>query len=532
MSRDRAWTVASALVLAALLGAMLLTLPDYGVTLDEGVQNRYGHALARAYATLGEDQAATRQNNLYLYGGFFELAAELARPLTGPDVYESRHLVTLLFGFVGFLAVWGLAFEVAGPAAGLLAILFLALTPEYSGQIATNPKDIPFASLYALGAWAALRGSRRRAGPWAVLATALAIGLAAGVRVAGIALVPMAAALWLARAWWERPGVEVRSPRSARRDLARVILASFAVLAVAWAVMVAVWPWAMLEPVRNPWRALGRFAQFWNPEVLWKGELVPADALPRSYVLQMLALKLPETYLVAAVLGGLGFVVLWPRRRRGLLDAGRRGRMLSSAWIAALALAPLAFIVAHRSPLYHGCRHVLFVIPFLAVLAALGVILFLRAGAPPLLRGAGATLLAAAAAVTATDMARLHPYEYVYFNRLVAGGLSGAAGRYETDYYLASYREGVEWVVAHYAHPPLTRPVRMTAPPTHFPFWHYAQGLDPSCFRTVRPGPNARAQLLFASASYRPHAPPGRIVHVVKRQGAPLLWVTELRAPR
>lgn len=41
-------------------------------------------------------------------------------------------------------------------------------------------------------------------------------------------------------------------------------------------------------------------------------------------------------------------------------------------------------------------------------------------------------------------MFRLHPYEYIYYNSLV-GGLPGANGKYETDYWGAGYREAVYW---------------------------------------------------------------------------------------
>ena len=38
------------------------------------------------------------------------------------------------------------------------------------------------------------------------------------------------------------------------------------------------------------------------------------------------------------------------------------------------------------------------------------------------------------------SLIRLHPYQYIYFNRLV-GGVQGAAGKYELDYWATSYRE-------------------------------------------------------------------------------------------
>jgi hypothetical protein len=39
--------------------------------------------------------------------------------------------------------------------------------------------------------------------------------------------------------------------------------------------------------------------------------------------------------------------------------------------------------------------------------------------------------------------ARLHPYEYAYYNSLV-GGTGGAFRVYETDYWLTCYKEAVE----------------------------------------------------------------------------------------
>jgi hypothetical protein len=46
-------------------------------------------------------------------------------------------------------------------------------------------------------------------------------------------------------------------------------------------------------------------------------------------------------------------------------------------------------------------------------------------------------------------MVRLHPYEYIFFNRSF-GGLRAALGRYETDYWGVSHKEGVDWLIANY----------------------------------------------------------------------------------
>ena len=44
---------------------------------------------------------------------------------------------------------------------------------------------------------------------------------------------------------------------------------------------------------------------------------------------------------------------------------------------------------------------------------------------------------------------QLHPYEYIYYNRLI-GGVTGADDRgYETDYWVTGYREGIVRLTAY-----------------------------------------------------------------------------------
>ena len=39
----------------------------------------------------------------------------------------------------------------------------------------------------------------------------------------------------------------------------------------------------------------------------------------------------------------------------------------------------------------------------------------------------------------------LHPYQYVYYNHLV-GGIAGASGRFEMDYWVTSYAESIRYI--------------------------------------------------------------------------------------
>jgi len=98
----------------------------------------------------------------------------------------------------------------------------------------------------------------------------------------------------------------------------------------------------------------------------------------------------------------------------------------------AAVLLPIAFIMVNGSTLYDGIRHVLFLIPLLAVVAGYGFVRVLpfTARAPTVVAAAVGAYLGHQIYV----LAALHPLEYVAFNA-AAGGVHGAYGRFEMDYW-------------------------------------------------------------------------------------------------
>jgi hypothetical protein len=134
--------------------------------------------------------------------------------------------------------------------------------------------------------------------------------------------------------------------------------------------------------------------------------------------------------------------------RRGL--AGIREPLLGFArargtlLIVAAALAPPIIVIASGSTLYDGVRHLLFIIPMLALLAGAAlvrIISWVRTSSPVAF-AILILLIAAHLALLVRNMVRLHPFEYVAMNALV-GGTQGAYGRFELDYWSAAATEAV-----------------------------------------------------------------------------------------
>jgi hypothetical protein len=103
--------------------------------------------------------------------------------------------------------------------------------------------------------------------------------------------------------------------------------------------------------------------------------------------------------------------------------------------IWAAVICPLVFLILQRATLYDGVRHVLFVIPMLAVMAGAGATLFLPwLRRSPVIAVTVAALSGAYVGGAAFTLASLHPLEYVAMNAL-AGGTYGAYGRFDLDYW-------------------------------------------------------------------------------------------------
>jgi hypothetical protein len=113
--------------------------------------------------------------------------------------------------------------------------------------------------------------------------------------------------------------------------------------------------------------------------------------------------------------------------------------------VALTALFPLIGDVVVRGPAFSGMRHVLFIVPPLAVLAGVGLnsTLHRLETFGRFATAAGLALLLGGFGWDASSLYRLHPDEYLFFNPLV-GGLAGASRRYDTDYWVNIMPEAVE----------------------------------------------------------------------------------------
>lgn len=442
------WMDALAIAVLVLVGAIaLVTFRDYGLGWDDYTQSQYGQLLVQLYASGFTDKRALSFVNLYMYGGGFDILATLAAKILPFGLFETRRLVGAIIGIVGLFITWRLGRRIGGPLAGLLALILLATCPLYYGHMFINCKDTPFATAMLVALFGIVRAFDEypRPAPATVALCGLGIGLAIGTRVIGgfAVLEALLPTVFIFALRSRTSGVGL-----AGRECGRFLVSFIPGAVLAYVVMGLVWPWGVTAPF-NLFRALGYFSHdFERPwRELFDGQLIPIVDMPRSYVPTLLAINLPELMLALGVSGIAGTIVAISRRE--LDSAGRRAGLLA---IVLAATLPVLLTIITRPYIYNGIRHVLFILPPLAVLAGLAGAWIARR-----LQEHGRTALAAGAIALVTgvaspvvDMVRLHPYEYTDFNHLV-GGVKGARPFFMLDYWGLSLKQASQQFLTYLA---------------------------------------------------------------------------------
>jgi hypothetical protein len=384
-------------------------------------------------------QALYSYGDLYNYGAVFDMAAAVANRLLPFGVFETRHLLNAIVGLVGVAGCWKLGRRLGGPRAGFIAALFVLLTPNYYGQMFNNPKDIPFAvgciwaTYYLIRLIPVLPSPPLRL----VIKLGVATGLAMAVRIGGLLLLCYLGLLLASFALWQaiaaqRVQVLIETGWSI---FWRVFLPT---VAIAYPLMLVFWPWAQSAPISHPLSALAVFShEIFQARTLFDGQLLSAYTLPWTYLPTYIGLALPE--LILALLLAAPMVAGLALARRQVWQCER---VLALFVLGFAIVFPVAYAIAVKAVLFNGMRHFIFVLPPIAVSAALVAELGLRRLAGfeyrrPIYAALGLYWLAHVAI-----MVMLHPDEYVYYNGFV-GGVAGAENKFKLDYWANSYAEAV-----------------------------------------------------------------------------------------
>ncbi len=455
---------AQALAVCALFAvAGMVALDDYGVTWDETDLRNKAIATVHNVAIGNVNAPPISENIVYRYYGMaFEMPLLLVERALGLQdtrhIYLVRHLLTHLFFIAGGFACGMLAYRMIGSRwIALLAMPLFLIHPRLYAHSFFNTKDIPFAAMLAIALYLTHRAFRKDT-IGAFLLCGIVVGLAINLRPFALMLLPMILAMRALDLW-----------HAGREERKRILIASATFLAVALGTVYIIHPYYWENPLRfiEGARALSQ-----HPVIilnLFMGEIYRSDAVPWNYIPVWFAITAPPATLALGVLGAMA--VCWQAIIRPLAALRDREIRFRVMLLGCFAL-PVAAAIILQFNIYHDWRQMYFLWGPFCLLAAVGLhhIANIRMGrgiwnlAARLsckvrcgrrLHMARRTFAYGAASVglitTATAMAALHPYEYVYFNALTDTKTPGAlVNRYDMDYWQMARRQSLERLLARY----------------------------------------------------------------------------------
>ncbi len=429
------------IISAVAVSLMIVLALGSGINADDEYHNEYSKSLVNYYSTFGADTTVLNvpHGTMHYYGGMLDILSGFTNKALGFDVLDAgyhkvRHIYNALFGFLAMLFAALFVKHLAGWRAGILALVFMFLSPRFLGHSLMNPKDIPFAAGYMMSLYFMILFLKELPKPGWKTMLGLVVGLmiALGSRVGGLLLFAYLG-LFAALDFIIKNGITGLWKQ--QRTTGQYALYVIGVAITGYFAALLFWPYGLNDPINHPVEVLKDAVHGISIRVLFGGENIMSDATPWYYPLDWIWRTIP-LFVIAGLLGAVAML-------RYLF----KNYQVLGVFIAFFAFVfPLIYIMKGDSVLYDGWRHLQFVYPPMVVVAALSWAVFeKRFFENKSIRWATYVICGLMMLDASLFVVRNPQHPYVYFNNL-SGGISAAFGNYETDYWGVSMKEAIDWL--------------------------------------------------------------------------------------
>ncbi len=412
--------------------------------------------------------------------------------------YEWDHLINLGFASLFFTISYFLFYKYYKSVwKAMIPLIFLFFTPRLVGHFASNNKDMPFALMYLASLAAVYFTSSKKIHPnFKIIILGFIFGITQTFRAIGFSIyfVYLFYYLYL----WV---ITDSKHRINIKQIANFFLELFIIGIFSLFISASIFPWLGANLFMNLYTLLidAKSFQNWNDTIFFAGKFLVKTERPWYYLFTWLFITTP-IYILALLCFSLVFVKrLYKNKIYVLTLIG--------------IVANLLLYITFQPVIYNGLRHFLFILPLIALLASVAFIHIME-NWRKILKLVVIFLLVINMLTVSYNLITLHPYQYIYFNELV-GGLKGAAGQYELDYWGATYKEATEWLVDNKE---LTHEDIIYACNVDYSVDYYS---DKEFFMTYGYPPIANYTICDVENEIK-HKFDEEIVHEVKRQGVVL----------
>ena len=423
------------LIFAVLLILMVNLSLDSGISGDEPVHYQHSEYVNSYFSSGKTDTSAlnTPVTNLKYYGQLFDnISHSINQFLNADKPYVNRHILNSLAGALLILFTGLIAIHLGGYPAGILALLFMFLSPRILGHSFNNLKDIPFALGYTVAIWGTVKsmGDFPRLKFLPFLGICLGVALAFGIRAGGLILIPIVFLFSFLNClqYYSVKNLLKRPALPSELKLAGILL--FCV-STAYVLGILYWPYALQNPLKNPVESLKMMTHYEvSIRTVFNGKWYWSEKLPWFYGIKWIIISNPIVVLA-------GFVLQF-------IFIKKKSWLIISLLLFAVFF-PIIWTIIKNSNLYGGWRHLLFIYPILVALSAAAWMWLKDFSSNRIWKVAVYAILFIGLIGPAKHIVKNHPLEYVYFNQL-AGGTENSIGKYETDYYFHAVKPAMDWL--------------------------------------------------------------------------------------
>ncbi len=421
----------------ALLLSLLFISLDAGISGDEQVHYQHSEKVYDYFASMGKDRDAlkTPKTHLQYYGQFPDnVATFLVHWFNIEDVYGFRHLVSSFIGWLCIFVTALFATWLKGYRVGIITLILFAVSPRFVGHLQNNLKDIPFALAYIAGVFYTLKLTYARfktSSSHSISLLIASIAFSVSIRAGGILLafyLLLAGVLFYLVEYFDRGQINWTQ---VQRTVVKLVVFSIA----GYLLGLLFWPYALQNPIVNPWKSYQVMTDFpTTVRQIFEGKFIWSDFRPWYYLPKYMLITIPIIVFVGVVM----FFYHWKT------VSGNRHRF-TYFFLILTTVFPLVFVILLKANLYGAWRHFLFIYPGIVILAAVGIHEFYNRIKLKSVKITSIVILLFLLIHPLRFMVKAHPCYYLYYNQIV-GGLKGAYGNYETDYYYHTMRSGAEWL--------------------------------------------------------------------------------------
>jgi len=446
------------ILLSIILGLLMPYLSfDYGITEDARLHHEHGKRLLDYFKGLDgtaklsplDDSGKLinvsisqfNQNmGMNAFGGFFDLCSNFFHQFfsfTGE--YEFRNILNSVFAFLLFLFCGLLGKEIGGWRDGVLCFLFTILTPVLFGHGMCNPKDIPFAAFYIFSVFHMVKLLKELPVISIKRAVYLIINLSLLLNIRLIGLVMMGHIVLAFFVWWGIQNYHKGLKNGINRDNIILFIKISTICIMGYLATSIFWPYLHSNPIMGPielFRATKDFKGFVSIQ-LFEGTWNNSYEMPWYYMIKSLLIIAVPLYVF---FGYFLYPLLYFKQKV-------EDKLLVS-FILFTSIFPLFFLVLSNPNSYDHGRQFFFVLPSLVVCGGLSWTRFTCLIVNKQVKWLVFVIMFVLLLQPLRFMIRNHPLESQYFSPIV-GGVEGAYGKYEIDYWGFAIKPAIDWLAEH-----------------------------------------------------------------------------------